>query len=256
MPETLLPIVQAQKAWQAAIKAGKEINVNIDLETYRKLLNIVSVGPFYYYVFDLQNASIQFVSPGITEVLGYSPEQFTPEFFFQIIHPDDTNAFINFGKKSVEFFNKIAPEDVFSYKVRFDFRLQKSTGEYIRVLQQVVTLQTTETGGINKTLGIHTDISHIKFEGNPVLSFVGMEGRPSYLNVELSAELSPTAELLTRREKEILYYIVHGRRSNEIAEILFLSKHTVLNHRRNIMAKTETSTLGELIAKTIQEGWV
>ena len=105
----------------------------------------------------------------------------------------------------MEFFNKIAPEDVFSYKVRFDFRLQKSTGEYIRVLQQVVTLQTTETGGINKTLGIHTDISHIKFEGNPVLSFVGMEGRPSYLNVELSAELSPTAELLTRREKEILY---------------------------------------------------
>jgi len=70
MSETLLPIVQAQKAWQAAIKAGKEINVNIDLETYRKLLNIVSVGPFYYYVFDLQNASIQFVSPGITEVLG------------------------------------------------------------------------------------------------------------------------------------------------------------------------------------------
>jgi len=256
MSETLLPIVQAQKAWQEAIKAGKEINMNIDLETYRKLLNIVSVGPFYYYIFDLEKAIIPFVSPSITEVLGYAPEQFTPEFFFQIIHPDDATAFINFGKKSVEFFHSIAPEDIFGYKVRFDFRLRRSTGEYIRVLQQVVTLQTTETGGINKTLGIHTDISHIKTEGNPVLSFVGMEGRPSYLNVELTAALSPTIELLTRREKEVLYYIVHGRHSNEIAEILFLSKHTVLNHRRNIMAKTETSTTPELIAKTIQEGWV
>ena len=256
MPEYLLPIIQAQKTWQAAIRTGKEINMKIDLETYRKLLNIVSVGPFYYYIFDLENASIPFVSPGITEVLGYNPEQFTPEFFFQIIHPEDTASFIKFGEKSVEFFNSIAPEDIFNYKVRFDFRLRKSSGDYIRVLQQVVTMQTTETGGINKTLGIHTDISHIKTEGSPVLSFVGMGGKPSYLNVELSAAFSPTTEFLSRREKEILYYIVHGRHSNEIAEILFLSKHTVLNHRRNIMSKTKTSTTAELIAKTIQEGWV
>ena len=257
MSETLLlPIAQTQRAWQAAIKAGKEINLEVDLEAYRKLLNIVSVGPFYYYIFDLQNASIQFVSPGITEVLGYSPEQFTPEFLFQIIHPDDAPAFINFGKKSVEFFNSIAPEDIFSYKVRFDFRIRKNKGDYIRVLQQVVTLQTTETGGINRTLGIHTDISHIKTEGNPVLSFVGMEGRPSYLNVELSTAFSPTTELLTRREKEVLYYIVHGRHSNEIAEILFLSKHTVLNHRRNIMVKTQTTSTAELIVKAVKGGWV
>jgi len=256
MSETLLPIVQAQKAWQTAIKAGKEINMKIDLETYRKLLNIVSVGPFYYYIFDLENASILFVSPGITEVLGYSPEQFTPDFFFKIIHPDDVQSFINFGKKSVEFFKTIVPEDIFKYKVRFDFRLRKSTGDYIRVLQQVVTLQTTETGGVNKTLGIHTDISHIKTEGNPVLSFVGMEGKPSYLNVELSAAFSPTIELLTPREKEILYYIVHGKHSIEIADLLFLSVHTVLNHRRNILAKTNTETTAELIVKSVKEGWV
>jgi len=256
MSETLLPIVQAQKAWQAAIKAGKEINMDIDLETYRKLLNIVSVGPFYYYIFDLEKAIIPFVSPSITEVLGYAPEQFTPEFFFQIIHPDDAASFLKFGEKSVEFFNSIAPEDIFGYKVRFDFRLRRSMGEYIRVLQQVVTLQTTETGGINRTLGIHTDINHIKSEGNPVLSFVGMNGKPSFLNVELTSEFMPTTELLTRREKEVLYYIVHGRNSNEIAEILFLSKHTVLNHRRNIMTKTATTTTAELIAKTMKEGWV
>jgi DNA-binding CsgD family transcriptional regulator len=120
----------------------------------------------------------------------------------------------------------------------------------------VVTLQTTETGGVNRTLGIHTDISHIKKEGNSVLSFVGLEGKPSYLNVELSAAFLPTTELLTRREKEILYYIVHGRNSNEIADLLFLSKHTVLNHRRNILAKTKTTSTAELIVKTIKEGWV
>src|ERR1035437_4562498 len=140
MHNNLLPITQAQRTWQTAIKAGKEINLNIDLETYRKLLNIVSVGPFYYYIFDLQNSEILFVSLSITEVLGYAPEQFTSEFFFQIIHPDDIQSFINFGKKTIEFFNTLTSETIFKYKVRIDFRLRKSNGDYIRVLQQVVTM--------------------------------------------------------------------------------------------------------------------
>ena len=256
MPETLLPITQAQRTWQTAIKAGKEINLKIDLETYRKLLNIVSVGPFYYYIFDLQNSAILFVSPSITDVLGYAPEQFTPEFFFQIIHPEDVQSFINFGKKTAEFFNTLTTDTIFKYKVRIDFRLRKKTGDYIRILQQVVTMQTTETGGLNRTLGIHTDISHIKSEGDSVLSFVGMEGEPSYLNVELLAAFSPTTELLTHREKEVLYYIVHGRHSSEIADILFLSIHTVHNHRRKILAKTKTASTAELIVKAVNEGWV
>jgi DNA-binding CsgD family transcriptional regulator len=256
MPNSLQPIAQAQKAWQAAIKSGKEINMNIDLETYRKLLNIVSVGPFYYYIFDIQNSVIPFVSPSITEVLGYAPEQFTPEFFFQIIHPDDAAAFIHFGEKSVEFLNTLAVEKIFKYKIRIDFRLRKSTGEYIRIMQQVVTVQTTETGGVNKTLGIHTNINHIKSEGNPVLSFVGMEGEPSYLNVDISAAFTPTADFLSRREKEILYHIVHGRHSIEIANILFISIHTVQNHRKSILVKTGLTTTAELIVKSIKEGWV
>lgn len=256
MPETLLPITQAQRIWQAAIRTGKEIDLKVDLEVYRKLLNIVSVGPFYYYIFDLEKYEILYVNPGITEVLGYAPEQFTLEFFFQIIHPDDVQSFINFGKKTIEFFNTLTTDTIFKYKVRIDFRLRKSNGDYIRILQQIVTLQTTEIGGVNRTLGIHTDISHIKTEGNSVLSFVGMEGEPSYLNVNLSTAFLPTAELLTKREKEVLYYIVHGKRTNEIADLLFLSKHTVMNHRRHILAKAGTSTTAELIVKTVKEGWV
>jgi DNA-binding CsgD family transcriptional regulator len=128
--------------------------------------------------------------------------------------------------------------------------------EYIRVLQQVVTLQTTENGGINKSFGIHTDISDIKSEGTPSLSIIGMDGEPSYLNIEVEKVFVPSKSLLSDREKEVLFHIIHGKHSNEIAEILGLSKHTVLNHRRNILAKTETNSTADLIVKTIQEGWV
>jgi DNA-binding CsgD family transcriptional regulator len=256
MNKSLPPIKQAENTWHSIIRSGNELNLALDLDMYKKLLNIISVGPFYYYIFDLKAGIIEFVSPDITSILGYSPEQFTPEFFFEIIHPDDVQAFISFGKKTNEFFKCLKGDKIFKYKVRIDFRLRKSNGEYITILQQIVTIQTTPEGGVNKTFGIHTDISHIKSEGKPVLSFVGMEGEPSYLNVNLSLEFTKTKELLTKREKEVLYYIIHGKNSADIANLLFLSIHTVLNHRRSILAKTGLTSTAELIVKAIKEGWV
>ena len=189
--------------------------------------------------------------------MGYTLEEFTLGFFFSnVIHPDDAQFYVNFENKVVEFFNTLTVENIFKYKVQYEFRVRKKTGEYIRVLQQVVTLETTETGGVNKSLGIHTDISDIKSEGIPSLSIIGMDGEPSFLNIEVEKVFVPTKSLLSDREKEILFQIIHGKHSNEIAEILGLSKHTVLNHRRKIMDKTRTSSTADLIVKTINEGWV
>jgi len=43
--------------------------------------------------------------------------------------------------------------------------------------------------------------------------------------------------LLSEREMEIIKYIAEGYTNTQIAEILFLSNHTVNTHRKNIMAK-------------------
>ena len=253
----LLPFKQAKNIWEGVIRNGKEIKLELELDIHKRLLNIIHVGRFYYYIFDIQNMTLPFVSESITDILGYTPEEFTPEFFFtQVIHADDAQYYVNFENKVAEFFRVLTVDTIFKYKVQYDFRVRKKTGEYIRVMQQVVTLETTETGGINKSLGIHTDISEIKSEGTPSLSIIGMEGEPSYLNIEVEKVFVPTKSLLSDREKEVLFHIIHGKHNAEIAEMLSLSKHTVLNHRRNILAKTATSSTADLIVKTIREGWV
>ena len=256
MAKQVLPLDQVHQIWERDIRVGKEINLELDLETYKKILNIVHVGKFYYWILDVSTASVAFTSPEIANVLGYTPEEFTMSLFFQIIHPDDVSYFINFENKVVEFFYSLDIVRIFKYKVRSDFRLRKKDGDYIRISHQVITLQTTENGGITKSFGVHTDITDLKPEGTPTLSIIGMDGEPSYLNIEVEKVFIPTKSLLSDREKEVLFHIIHGKHSNEIAEILGLSKHTVLNHRRNILAKTETKSTADLIVKTIQEGWV
>ena len=52
---------------------------------------------------------------------------------------------------------------------------------------------------------------------------------------------------LSHREIEILRLIVNHLQTEEIAEKLHLSPHTVNNHRRNIHIKTATRTIGELV---------
>ncbi|AMR32705.1 hypothetical protein A0256_15380 [Mucilaginibacter sp. PAMC 26640] len=52
---------------------------------------------------------------------------------------------------------------------------------------------------------------------------------------------------LTLREKEIIKLIVEGKSSNEIADTLYISKHTVNNHRKNIIHKLEITSLSQLI---------
>jgi len=45
---------------------------------------------------------------------------------------------------------------------------------------------------------------------------------------------------LSQREYEIKQLVEQGKTSKEIGEILFISKHTVDTHRRNILKKTSS----------------
>jgi DNA-binding NarL/FixJ family response regulator len=61
---------------------------------------------------------------------------------------------------------------------------------------------------------------------------------------------------LTAREKEVLKLIAEGKKNKEIAELLFISIHTVHNHRKNIKRKLNIDKNAELIAYAIQQGLI
>lgn len=56
-----------------------------------------------------------------------------------------------------------------------------------------------------------------------------------------------TAQILTQRELEILAQIAYGYSSKEIAEIMFLSPHTVNNHRKNMLVRSQCGNVAELV---------
>ena len=61
---------------------------------------------------------------------------------------------------------------------------------------------------------------------------------------------------LSKREKEVLYFIAEGNTNTEIAEILFLSSHTVTTHRKNIMIKLGVKNTAGIVMYAVKSGIV
>lgn len=247
---------EALNIWQTITKGEAFSKTSNNLNIQKKLLNIFSVGDYYYYVFNIKNSTFDYISNEVESVLGFNKNELDLFTFINLIHPDDMPWFLNFESKVAEFVNALTPEKILNYKIRYDYRLRKKDGSYIRILQQVLTLELTKSGGISKTLGLHTDISHLKQTGRPILSFIGLNGLPSYIDITAEEKFPVQYNIISKREKEILLEIVKGSESREIAEYLNISIKTVNTHRRNLLFKTASKNSCELIASAINNGWV
>ncbi|MGC4235286.1 MAG: response regulator transcription factor [Niabella sp.] len=62
--------------------------------------------------------------------------------------------------------------------------------------------------------------------------------------------------LLSKREQEVLKMIAEGKKSAEIAALLFISTNTVDTHRKNILAKCEVKNTAELISFANKNGLI
>jgi DNA-binding NarL/FixJ family response regulator len=60
--------------------------------------------------------------------------------------------------------------------------------------------------------------------------------------------------IVSKREKEIIDFIGQGFTTDEIAEKLYISKHTVETHRKNIFNKLQVNNIAALIKKSITLG--
>ncbi len=85
---------------------------------------------------------------------------------------------------------------------------------------------------------------------------LGMEGEPSYIDVDAQNIFTESNEDFTAREKQVLKLLIEGKPSKEISSILNISKQTVDTHRKNMFHKKALNTTGELVGKAISYGWI
>jgi DNA-binding CsgD family transcriptional regulator len=247
---------EANKIWKRFASESAPDRLLLEIDLFKKLLEIFQAGSSYYFVFNFKTLMFDMVSKEVETILGYHPSEITIPFIMEKLHPEDQPWFLSFENKIVEFFSQLHKEKLMKYKVRYDFRIRKKDGNYLRILHQVIVAEHDENGRAFRTLGIHSDITYLKQEGIPVLSFIGLEGEPSFLDINVNNIFIESKEVLTPREKEIVSLLIEGKLSKEISDILNISKQTVDSHRKNMLRKNNLTNTVELIGKAIRFGWV
>lgn len=66
--------------------------------------------------------------------------------------------------------------------------------------------------------------------------------------------MAEKSEHITSREMEVLDLLSRGLSSMEIADRLFISPHTVDFHRRQLLKKTSSKNIAELIGNAYRQG--
>jgi hypothetical protein len=205
----------------------------------------------YLTVFDVLRMKAEFCSEGSIQMIGIKPEDLSAYHFKEATHPDDLKrhelGLLKIIKSAHELFVAKKGEMLISS----NFRLRDITGNYTNQLIQCYLFYEKVPYDTVYLLDVKTDISWCKKIKNGFHYYAGND--LSYFRYP-DDELLLTGNVFTDREFEIIRMIQNGHDSELIAEKLFLSKHTVNTHRKNILEKTGKAHISDLIYDLHERG--
>ncbi|MBD0254230.1 MAG: hypothetical protein ICV83_00815 [Cytophagales bacterium] len=207
------------------------------------------IEPNLAWVLHVGTGKYDYVGSPLPRLLGYAPEAFTTEgaeFTRRLLHPADAGDLEKLKDRTAECLRGVPPPQRLGYQCNYDYRLRKSDGTYLRLLEQSTVLQTNSRGDVTHLAATCTDITHWKRDEVLAATVISPAGNTCLVCTSADQEL-PKYLVLSRREKEILALVAVGCTSQQIADRLFISLHTVNTHRRNLVRKTNAKTGNGLV---------
>lgn len=120
----------------------------------------------------------------------------------------------------------------------------------IRILALSMYQSISSIDGINGYLLKETD----KDELIKAINGIALHNKKFFVGATENNDFDFKKAILSSREKEIIQLISEERTTEEIAEKLFLSKHTIETHRKNIFFKLQVKNIAGLIKKATYLG--
>lgn len=222
----------------------KDDQLIVDLE------KMMAKNDQYFIIGDLITMNVVFSTKRAKIKLGIEPEQVTPYHFFEATHPEDLQRH-SLGRAKVF---KIAQDFYISQNgctiLSSNFRMRNPHGDYENTLYQCYLFFNELPAKTVFLFQLLTNIDQYNLK----------KGFHYYLGNDLSYFRFPDEELLdtglpfSAREFEIIQLAGESLSSEQIAEKLFLSTHTVNTHRRNILKKSGQSNISDLILSLKEQG--
>lgn len=209
------------------------------------------------FLCDFPNKSYDFVSDNVESILGYSPAEFVENgvtlgftlypshqysTIIESIMPGMFNSFNEYGLLGMA-------KDI---RVSYTSLIRCRDNTYRWFLQQITVVETDENNMPIKALKLLIDI-HEFYKSNIIDFHISKRDASGVYQVVFSEEYSTEepSVILSNRELEVLQLISEGLSSKQIADQLCISENTVNNHRKNMLHRSESKSMNELLKLAI-----
>ncbi|MDT0643071.1 helix-turn-helix transcriptional regulator [Zunongwangia sp. F363] len=233
-------------------------------EQFQKFALMFAPGESYFYILNMHNLELDYVSPGVNEFIDICAENVTMQQLLNLALPEEIEKLEKKEMVIKDFFtNYLSPSEFLDYKLVYTYRMEDYKEKKRLMLMQATPLSVDKNNTPLHVLTIHSDISHFGNISTGKVSFMNLKGGKSFFNVPTeTGKFNPKAGndepdisvTLTVREKEIIDLLAKGYGAKQIANNLNLSIHTVHTHRKNVLAKSGCKNTAELIAESMMAG--
>tara|TARA_R110001606_G_scaffold367633_1_gene523183 strand:+ start:317 stop:1057 length:741 start_codon:yes stop_codon:yes gene_type:complete len=179
----------------------------------------------------------------LESLTGYTLTEFNAEDLVAYTHPDDRDIVKNITKGVVEHVAKIPTSNEEAH-LFLSFRFLKKDGNYCKILRQSSAFERDVKGRMVSNFSLLTDISFLETSDRVEWNFQANE-------LDLKAFKKVIYKLykdfFTKREKEVIMLMNKEWTSEQIANKLYLSKHTVQTHRKNILRKAKSHSINDVL---------
>lgn len=213
------------------------------------------------YLVDYTTGKYVTMSKAVKTTLGYEQENFTNgglEFTLEHYNKTDLQLFNKeIFPERLAVLKTIPPAEHVNYIFSYNFRFRNKEKKDVNILQRNCFIQSDDKGNPLMSLGMVMRIDHYK-PCNPVVQVIEKIDNDSKELTETVYKkafyLHEEDRLFTKREKEVLLWMADGLTSREIADKLFISENTVINHRRNMQEKSNTKNAAGLVGFALRQG--
>ena len=178
-----------------------------------------------YFFADIKEGAIKSISSNIEEITGYRQEDFLEgesHFYNKLFLPKDLNR-LKISRRLIMFYGRKKMHTGLT-AVSDECHIRHASGSVRKVKITIKILQYDAYGFPTHVIG-------------EILS----------LERTSKSDLPGMDPAISKREQEVLHLLAQGFSSKEIADKLYISDHTSMTHRKNLIAKYNVRNTAELI---------
>jgi DNA-binding CsgD family transcriptional regulator len=246
---------------QKAIGDPSTIEAKKNLDLRKFLQGFHSFDVFCYALIDISELEILKFSGSTYQLTGYEDNYFEGKSYYKFLKLHSIKVIIRSLSGSSDYFNYLyaqKKEKRAFIKANRTLDLIKKNGEKIHVLVQSVPVLFNSKMEVIVMLVICTDISSIKPDRSFTHYIIDSSDKDQIKKIVINQNHRdiPSTDEPSPAEKKVLDFLAEGLSSKQIAERLYLSEHTVKNHRKNMLKKFDCGSSSSLVRKAILNGWI